>query len=84
MVLVAKDEEGMAHMMGKLEGYLEEKRLEVNVEKTKVMRFRRGGKVEKDGLEVERERGGGGEGFHVFRIQVAPEWRAGGAREGES
>ena len=42
MVLLAEDEEGMAHMMGKLEGYLEEKRLEVNVEKTKVMRFRRG------------------------------------------
>jgi hypothetical protein len=55
MVLLAEDEEGMAHMMGKLEGYLEEKRLEVNVEKTKVMRFRRGG----EGL---KRRFGGGKG----------------------
>ncbi|KMQ82304.1 hypothetical protein RF55_23446 [Lasius niger] len=83
MVLLAEDEEGMAHMMGKLEGYLEEKRLEVNVEKTKVMRFRRGGKVEKNGLVVKREKGGGGEGFHVSRIQVATEWRAGGTRRRE-
>ncbi|KMQ82453.1 hypothetical protein RF55_22919 [Lasius niger] len=84
MVLLAEDEEGMAHMMGKLEGYLEEKRLEVNVEKTKVMRFKRGGKVEEDGLVVEREKGRRGEGFHVFRIQAATEWRAGGTRKGES
>lgn len=42
MVLLAKSEEGMAHMLGKLESYLDGKRLEINVEKTKVMRFRKG------------------------------------------
>lgn len=33
----------MAHMLGKLEGYIDKKRLEVNVGKTKVMRFKEGG-----------------------------------------
>lgn len=42
MVLLAESEEGMAHMLGKLESYLDGKRLEINVEKTKVMRFRKG------------------------------------------
>lgn len=32
-------------MIGRLEDYLEGKELKVNVEKTKVMRFRRGGKM---------------------------------------
>jgi len=34
---------GWFHMLGKLEGYLDRKELEINVEKTKVMRFRKGG-----------------------------------------
>ncbi|XP_043263555.1 LOW QUALITY PROTEIN: uncharacterized protein LOC122403853 [Colletes gigas] len=41
--MVAKDEEEMGSMIRRLEGYLEGKRLEVNVEKTKVVRFRKGG-----------------------------------------
>jgi len=43
MVLMAEEEEGMRSVIERLEGYLEEKRLEVNVRKTKVMRFRKGG-----------------------------------------
>ena len=43
MVLLAENEEGMVHMLGRLEGYLEDKKLEINVEKTNVMRFRKGG-----------------------------------------
>lgn len=43
VVLLAKDEEGMKGMMGKLEKYLDKKKLEVNTEKTKVMRCKRGG-----------------------------------------
>jgi len=43
MVLLSENEEGLAHMLGKLEGYMDRKRLEVNVGKTKVMRFRKGG-----------------------------------------
>ncbi|XP_043263108.1 uncharacterized protein LOC122403575 [Colletes gigas] len=43
LVMVAKDEEEMGSMIRRFEGYLEGKRLEVNVEKTKVVRFRKGG-----------------------------------------
>lgn len=46
VVLMAKDGEGMKGMMGKLEGYVE-KKLEVNTEKTKVMRCKRGGRERK-------------------------------------
>lgn len=43
MVLLAEGENKMRSMVGRLEGYLEEKKLELNVGETKVMRFRRGG-----------------------------------------
>lgn len=43
IVLLAEDEEGMRNMIERLEGYMERKKLEVNTEKTKIMRFRRGG-----------------------------------------
>lgn len=43
MVLVAEGENEMRSMVGRLERYLEEKKLELNVGKTKAMRFRRGG-----------------------------------------
>ncbi|KAL6421353.1 hypothetical protein ACFW04_014690 [Cataglyphis niger] len=43
VVLIAKEEEGMRSMIGKLEGYLEKKRLELNVGKSKILRFRKGG-----------------------------------------
>ncbi|KMQ85710.1 hypothetical protein RF55_15573 [Lasius niger] len=43
MALVAEEEEGMRAIIAKMESYLDGKRLEVNVEKTKVMVFRRGG-----------------------------------------
>lgn len=42
IVLLAKDEGSMRSMLGRLEGYLDKKRLEVNAEKTKVIRFRKG------------------------------------------
>jgi len=43
LVLLAEEEEGMRAMMARLEGYIKGKGLEVNREKTKIMRFRRGG-----------------------------------------
>lgn len=43
VVLLAKDEDRMKGIMGKLERYLDGKGLEVNTEKTKIMRCRRGG-----------------------------------------
>lgn len=41
MALIAEDEEGIRAMIARLEGYLERKRLEVNVDKTKVMVFKK-------------------------------------------
>lgn len=41
IVLFSKDEERMRSMIGRMEKYLERKRLELNVDKTKIMRFRK-------------------------------------------
>lgn len=44
MALLAENEKGMVHMLGKLEGNLDKKSLEINVKrKTRVMWFRKGG-----------------------------------------
>jgi len=43
MALMAEKEQGMKAMIRRFERYLEEKKLELNVEKTKIMRYRRGG-----------------------------------------
>lgn len=42
VVLLAEEEDDMRAMMVRLEGYVREKGLEVNVGKSKVMRFKRG------------------------------------------
>jgi len=42
-VLMAEEEKGMRSIIERLEDYLEGKKLEVNVRKIKVMRFRKGG-----------------------------------------
>lgn len=41
-MLLIEDEEGMVHMLGKIEDILDRKKLEMNVEKTKMIRFRKG------------------------------------------
>jgi len=41
-VLLAENEDEMRSMIERLEEYMDKKRLEVNVEKTKIMRFRKG------------------------------------------
>lgn len=41
MILIAEKEDEMRSMMDRLEGYLEKKRLELNAEKSKIMRFRK-------------------------------------------
>jgi len=49
IVLFAEDEDGIRSMMARLEEYMEKKRLELNVNKTKIMRFRKrgGGRIER-------------------------------------
>lgn len=56
MVLLAEDEGGMKSMVERLERYLDRKGLELNVEKTKVVRFRKGGTEEESELEMEGEK----------------------------
>jgi len=43
IVLLAEEEDEMRSMIGRLEEYMERKGLELNVGKTKVMRFKKGG-----------------------------------------
>jgi len=43
LVLLAEGEDEMRSMVERLEGYMDRKGLEVNVGKTKILRFRRGG-----------------------------------------
>ncbi|XP_067209950.1 uncharacterized protein [Linepithema humile] len=43
IVMMAENEEEMGSMIERLEGYLERKRLELNMSKTKILRFRKGG-----------------------------------------
>lgn len=43
IAVIAEDEEEMKGIMGKLDKYLEEKGMELNVGKTKIMRCRKGG-----------------------------------------
>ncbi|XP_020298257.1 uncharacterized protein LOC109862594 [Pseudomyrmex gracilis] len=43
IVLLAEEEEGMRNLMKRFEKYIKEKGLELNAEKSKVLRFRKGG-----------------------------------------
>lgn len=45
IAIMVEDEKGMKGIMGKLEKYLEEKGMELNVGKTKIMRRRKGRKI---------------------------------------
>lgn len=50
MLLLTENEEEMRSMIGRLEVYLERKRMELNTEKTKVVRFRK-----REGREVKKK-----------------------------
>lgn len=85
MVMLAEGEDEMKSMIGRLE--VDEKRLvdleigEVNIEKTKIMRFRRW-ENEKDRLEMERKEDSGNKRVQVSRVCGAKEWATGGASGG--
>lgn len=44
LAILAKDEEGMKGVIRKLESYLDKEGLYLNIQKTKVMRCRKGGR----------------------------------------
>lgn len=62
-------------MKARLERYLDRRRLEVNIEKKKVMVFRKGGERKKNRLEVERERNRGNEGDEILMVGVSGKWQ---------
>lgn len=60
-MLLSEDEEGMKSMIGRMENNLERKRLELNVDKTKIMRFRKGkGRTRRRGKRI-------GKGIHILK-----------------
>lgn len=84
VILMAKDKEGMRGMIRRLKKYLKEKELELNVGKSKVMRFRkREWKEEKDRIVVEREENRRRQGVQVFgsNIRLLEEWEKRDARK---
>jgi hypothetical protein len=83
IMLLSEDEEGMRSMIGRLDEYLEKKKLELNVDKTKIMRFRKGeGRLRKREWRWKEKRIEEVKGFtYLFRIQVAKEWGTGGSGE---
>lgn len=76
IVLLAEEEDEMRSMMGRLEGYLGRKGLELNTGKTKIMRFRKGGGRMGKIKWLWRGRGNG---IPVLGVCAIKEWRAGGA-----
>lgn len=48
VVLLARGKEALEEMIKRLEKYLEKKRLELSVKKSKILRFRRGGGVTRE------------------------------------
>lgn len=80
MVLLAENEEEMRNMMERLEVYLDRKRMELNMEKTKIVRFRKGG-----GREVKRDWRWKGKRLEevkeikIFGLRITKEWSTGGA-----
>lgn len=61
MVLLTEEGDGMRAMMAKLKKYLEGKGLKVNVGKTEILSFSKGGRRKK--LEIRRQGSGRGEGI---------------------
>ena len=68
-MVLAKGEEEMLEMMKRLEKYLNQKRLYLNVEKNKNNETRiRRGKNEQTEVKMERKGGGRSKGFQIFGI----------------
>lgn len=81
---MAENKEEMRNMIERLKRYLERKGLELNMKKTKLMRFRKGNKWEigKKELEMEGKKDRGGKGVHTFRIRTAEQWESEGTGKG--
>jgi len=80
MVLLAEEEGGMKCMIARMERYLDKKGLELNVGKSKIMRFRKGGGREKEvqwswkGKRIEEVK----QFTYLGYVVCTEKWRAGG------
>lgn len=85
MMLLADEEDGMRCMIAKLERYLEEKGLELNVAKFKILRFSTGGRRKKKSMYNEDggQEVGGSEGIQILRAHTAEERGTKGLSEGQ-
>lgn len=70
IILLAKEETDMRLVMDRLEIYLEEKGLQLNVEKSKILRFWKQGE-KKSKMEIEEERGGRSQRVQVSEIHFS-------------
>lgn len=72
-VMIVENEEEMRSIIERLEKYVEANKLELNIHKTKIMRFRNGG-----GRMVKRDWKGDrrSEGVSISGVHIAEEWRA--------
>lgn len=84
MMLLADEEDGMRCMIAKLERYLEEKGLELNVAKFKILRFSTGGRRIKKSMYNEDggQEVGGSEGIQILRAHTTEERGTEGSSEG--
>lgn len=76
VVLLAEEEEGIKCLISRLEKYLDEKGLELNREKTKVVRFRKGGERMKKVSWVERKEDRGEEN-KICGLCIIGKWETG-------
>jgi len=85
MMMLAEGEEEMRSMMERLERYLDGKKVELNVEKTKIVRFRKGGGREKKkdwrwkGKKIEEVK----EFKYLMGVCIEKEWGSRGTGEGQ-
>lgn len=82
LVLMAEGKDELRSMMARFEEYLDGKRLELNTEKTRIMRFRKGGdRMRKRDWRC-KGKVLGGEGIQICGIRDTEEWKAENAGEG--
>lgn len=77
-MLMADKEEKLKSMLVRMEGYLDKKRLEINVKNTKVLNLRKEGEDEEEMLEIEREENRRGKRILLYKIHIAEDWGARG------
>jgi len=77
LVIMAKSEEGMKEMLKRMERYLKGKKLQLNVEKTKMNMFREERKKKEDQMEMGRKGSRRSGRSEISGLCAEEEWRRG-------